>query len=168
MTVPTVALIGGGVSAAALIDELASSLSLGQLRLRLAAQDLDRVEHLARHGRHLIAARRGWSIEASRSTAEAVDGADVVVLMLRVGGLDARRADELLAQRHGLPGDEGLGAGGAANALRTLPVLDELAADLARLAPQATVLNLVAPSGSPPVCSSIGVSTPSASASFPG
>ncbi len=61
------------------------------------------------------------------SAVEASSGADVIVLMIRVGGLAARRDDEDLSRRFGMPGDEGLGPGGAANALRTLPVLAELA-----------------------------------------
>ncbi len=62
-------------------------------------------------------------------------------------GSRQRWADDQLAQRFGIPGDEGLGPAGAANALRTLPVIDQLGAEVARLAPQATVLNLVAPLG---------------------
>ena len=131
----------------ALIDELATALSIESLRLRLVAQDHERVRSIAEHARHLVTGRPGWQVEACRSMAEAIDGATVIVLMLRVGGLDARRRDEILAQRFGIPGDEGLGPGGAANALRSLPVLDQLAIDLARQAPEATVLNLVAPLG---------------------
>jgi 3-dehydroquinate synthase len=142
-----VALIGGGVSVVALIDALAHRLTTDRLDLRLAAQDLDRLEVVAQHGRHLISARPGWRLDACGTSAEAAEGASIVVLMLRVGGLEARRADELLAQRFGIPGDEGLGPGGAANALRTLPVLDALADDLRQRAPDAVVLNLVAPLG---------------------
>ena len=88
--------------------------------------------------------------------------------MIRVGGLAARQADEDLSRRFGVPGDEGLGPGGAANALRTLPVLAELAADLRRVAPGATVLNLVSPLGPhhSGAARCVG-STSSACASFP-
>ena len=143
----TIALVGGGVSVSSLLEELAIALPSEDVRLRLVAQDVERTRALAEHGRHLVAGRPRWQVEACGTLADAVTGADVVVLMLRVGGLEARRADEARSRAFGIPGDEGLGPGGAANAMRTLPVIDELAQDLLRLAPRATVLNLVAPLG---------------------
>src|SRR6478752_7391091 len=48
----------------------------------------------------------------------AIDGADVVLLQLRVGGQAARFGDETLPPRFGLVGQETVGAGGIAEALR--------------------------------------------------
>jgi len=144
---PVVALVGGGVSVASLIDEMSRTLTLDALDIRLAAQNLENLELIAGHARASVAGRPGWAVHTCASATEAADGADVIVVMIRVGGLAARRADEDLSRRFGVPGDEGLGPGGAANALRTLPVLADLAADLRRVAPAAKVLNMVAPLG---------------------
>jgi 6-phospho-beta-glucosidase len=57
----------------------------------------------------------------------AIDGADVVLLQLRVGGQAARFGDETLPPRFGLVGQETVGAGGFAKALRTVPVVLEIA-----------------------------------------
>jgi len=57
----------------------------------------------------------------------AIDGADFVLVQLRVGGQAARQVDETLPHRFGLIGQETTGAGGFAKALRTVPVVLELA-----------------------------------------
>jgi hypothetical protein len=64
-----------------------------------------------------------------------VTGASYVTTQLRVGGMLARRNDEYLGKRHGLIGQETTGVGGLAKALRTIPVVLDIAADMAELAP---------------------------------
>jgi 6-phospho-beta-glucosidase len=145
---PIIAVVGGGVSVAALTYALSRAQEVEAVELRLAARNLDRLRIIARHCAHVLAVERRESVvTACRSVAEAADGADAVVLMVRVGGLMARAIDETFPDAFGIPGDEGLGPGGYANALRTLPVLDGLADELLRRSPQAPVLNLVAPLG---------------------
>jgi hypothetical protein len=67
--------------------------------------------------------------------AEAIDGADVVVVQLRVGGQAMRLVDETLPLEFGCVGQETTGPGGFAKALRTVPVVLELAEETARRAP---------------------------------
>ncbi|HEY6012889.1 MAG TPA: maltose-6'-phosphate glucosidase, partial [Candidatus Limnocylindrales bacterium] len=57
----------------------------------------------------------------------AIDGADFVLVQLRVGGQATRLVDETLPPRFGVIGQETTGAGGFAKALRTVPVVLELA-----------------------------------------
>ena len=57
----------------------------------------------------------------------AVDGADFVLIQLRIGGQAARLLDETLPLRFGTIGQETTGAGGFAKALRTVPIVLELA-----------------------------------------
>jgi 6-phospho-beta-glucosidase len=66
--------------------------------------------------------------------AEALDGANFVLLQLRVGGQAARLVDETLPPRFGALGQETTGAGGFAKALRTVPVVLDLAEETARRA----------------------------------
>ena len=58
---------------------------------------------------------------------EAIDGAAFVIVQLRVGGQAARLLDETIPLRFGCIGQETTGAGGFAKALRTVPVVLELA-----------------------------------------
>jgi 6-phospho-beta-glucosidase len=65
---------------------------------------------------------------------EAVADAAVVLLQLRVGGQAARALDETLPLRCGCVGQETTGAGGLAKALRTVPVILQIAEQVSRLA----------------------------------
>jgi 6-phospho-beta-glucosidase len=58
---------------------------------------------------------------------EGLDGADAVVLQLRVGYQAARQRDETWPREYGCIGQETTGAGGLAKALRTVPVVLEIA-----------------------------------------
>jgi len=57
----------------------------------------------------------------------AIDGADFVLIQLRVGGQSARLVDETLPPTFGIIGQETTGAGGFAKALRTIPIVLDLA-----------------------------------------
>jgi 6-phospho-beta-glucosidase len=76
---------------------------------------------------------RGWG-GSFRTTADphaALEGADFVVVQLRIGGQAARHVDETLPVGYGCLGQETVGAGGLAKALRTVPVVLELAEEMA-------------------------------------
>ncbi len=78
---------------------------------------------------------------------EAICGASYVITQLRVGMMEARRADEYLGQRHGLIGQETTGVGGMAKALRTIPVILDIAREMRESAPGALLANFTNPSG---------------------
>jgi 6-phospho-beta-glucosidase len=78
---------------------------------------------------------------------EGVAGSRFVVSQMRVGGMAARERDEQLGREFGLIGQETVGVGGIANALRTIPVALDIAADITRYAPDATLLNFTNPAG---------------------
>jgi alpha-galactosidase len=77
----------------------------------------------------------------------ALDGADFVINMIQVGGVDATIADLEIPARHGLRQTIGdtTGVGGIFRALRTFPVLTALAADMRELCPDAWLLNYTNP-----------------------
>src|SRR5688572_13703994 len=78
----------------------------------------------------------------------ALDGADFVLIQLRVGGQAARLVDETLPLRFGVIGQETTGAGGFAKAMRTVPVVLELAELAARRsAPNAWIVDFTNPVG---------------------
>ncbi|MEU6369627.1 6-phospho-beta-glucosidase [Streptomyces sp. NPDC046931] len=78
---------------------------------------------------------------------EALRGADFVFSAIRVGGLEGRANDERVALAEGVLGQETVGAGGIAYGLRTVPVAADIARRVARLAPDAWVINFTNPAG---------------------
>ena len=95
-------------------------------------------------------ARQGWRGRVVRTLDRdaAIDGADFVLIQLRVGGQVARLGDETLPARFELIGQETVGAGGFAKALRTVPVVLELAEAVAhRSAPGAWIVDFTNPDG---------------------
>ncbi|GMV94722.1 MAG: 6-phospho-beta-glucosidase [Candidatus Hydrogenedentota bacterium] len=87
------------------------------------------------------------SIIATTNPAEGVAGAKYTLNHIRVGGMQARVRDEKLPPKQGMIGDESLGAGGFANAMRTLPVVLKLAGQIEAVNPDTTFLNLTNPMG---------------------
>jgi 6-phospho-beta-glucosidase len=79
---------------------------------------------------------------------EAIDGAAFVIVQLRVGGQAARLLDETIPPRFGCIGQETTGAGGFAKALRTVPLVLELAELAARRgAPGSWFIDFTNPTG---------------------
>jgi 6-phospho-beta-glucosidase len=77
-----------------------------------------------------------------------LSGAEVVVIQLRVGGQRARISDETFPLEFGCVGQETTGAGGLAKALRTVPVVLDVAERARRLAaPDAWIIDFTNPVG---------------------
>ena len=79
---------------------------------------------------------------------DSIEDSSYVITQLRVGQMQARRDDEYLGWRHGLIGQETTGVGGMAKALRTIPVILDIAEDMHKLArPEALLVNFTNPAG---------------------
>jgi 6-phospho-beta-glucosidase len=125
-----IAVIGGGST---YTPELVSGLARERERLpvdELVLQDIDAdrrdvVGALA--GRMLERAGFRGRLEVTHDLERAVDGADFVLVQIRVGGQEARLADETIPLACGCIGQETTGAGGFAKAMRTVPVVLEIA-----------------------------------------
>jgi 6-phospho-beta-glucosidase len=124
------AVVGGGST---YTPELVAGLARERDRLgldELVLHDIDAerrevVGGLAR--RMLDHAGYGGRLEVTDDLDLALDGAAFVLLQLRVGGQRARLADETVPLACGCIGQETTGAGGLAKALRTVPVVLEIA-----------------------------------------
>ena len=145
-----IALIGGGgfrtpLTYEALLD-IAEQLPIDQLTLY--DTDRDRLEQidLVLSG---IDRERGSALRRATSTdlEAAVDGAEFVLCAIRVGGLACRVIDESVPLAEGVVGQETTGPGGICFALRTVPVLLELAQVVAQRAPGAWFINFTNPVG---------------------
>ncbi len=95
----------------------------------------------ARHGNPV---KISWTADLD----EGASDASVVVIQLRVGGQEARISDETIPLACGCIGQETTGAGGLAKALRTVPVVRELAQRAAEVAaPGAWIVDFTNPVG---------------------
>jgi 6-phospho-beta-glucosidase len=94
--------------------------------------------------------RVGWSgaVRLTGDAREALEGAHFVIVQLRVGGNQSRLLDETIPPRFGFVGQETTGPGGFAKALRTVPIVLELAELTAEFgAPDAWVVDFTNPTG---------------------
>src|SRR6266480_3582273 len=92
----------------------------------------------------------GWAgtVRLTDRADEAIEGANFVIVQLRVGGNQARLLDETIPPKFGCIGQETTGPGGFAKALRTVPVVLELAEETARRgAPGAWFVDFTNPTG---------------------
>jgi 6-phospho-beta-glucosidase len=95
-------------------------------------------------------ARQGYAggLEVTGELDAAVAGADYVLIQIRVGGQEARLRDETAPLACGCIGQETTGAGGFAKAMRTVPVVLEIAERVRALAaPHAWIVDFTNPVG---------------------
>jgi 6-phospho-beta-glucosidase len=145
-----VAVIGGGSSyTPELINGFMERLDSFPLReLWLMDLSQERLDIVGRFAQRMVEAKGGpFAVQLTTNQREAIHGANYVTTQLRVGGMEARRGDEYLGKRHGLIGQETTGVGGMAKALRTIPVILKIAADMGELAPGAMLVNFTNPAG---------------------
>jgi alpha-galactosidase len=131
-----------------LLADLFRFTDLPPLRIVLHDIDAERLR-VAQGTAEQVAARFGRSAEilATLDRREALLGADFVINMIQVGGIDATRIDLEVPAAAGLLQTIGdtTGVGGVFRALRTFPVLSGIAADMLELCPDAWFLNYTNP-----------------------
>jgi len=88
------------------------------------------------------------ALELTADLDRALDGADMVLIQIRVGGQAARLRDETIPAACGCVGQETTGAGGLAKAMRTVPIVLEIAERARELAPaDAWIIDFTNPVG---------------------
>lgn len=90
---------------------------------------------------------------------DALKGADYVIIILKIGGKDTILIDKDIPKKYGVDqaiGDS-LGPGGVFRALRTIPIMIDIARDAEELCPNALILNYVNPMAT--VCLALGKAT---------
>lgn len=144
------AVVGGGSTyTPELIDgfaRLRDTLPVSELVLiDPATERLELIGGLARR----IFARQGHPglITTTSDLDAGVEGADAVLLQLRIGGQAARLQDETWPLECGCVGQETTGAGGLAKALRTVPVVLDIAERVRRASPDAWIIDFTNPVG---------------------
>jgi 6-phospho-beta-glucosidase len=115
----------------------------------LVDPDEHRLELVAGVSRRMLArAGHPATVHATTDVIAGVSDADAVLFQLRVGGQDARRGDETWPHEVGCIGQETTGPGGFAKALRTVPVVLEVAELVRKHAkPDAWIVDFTNPVG---------------------
>jgi 6-phospho-beta-glucosidase len=148
-----IAIIGGGSSyTPELVEGLIlriEELPVTELALVDVEPGREKVEIIAALTQRMLA-RNGLEqvkVSVHFDLDEAIRGASFVLTQFRVGQLPARAADERLGLKYQLIGQETTGVGGFAKALRTIPVMLNIARRVEQLAPDAWIINFTNPAG---------------------
>lgn len=148
-----ITVVGGGSSyTPELIEGLIlrhAALPMTELALVDVEAGREKVEIIAALARRMFVNKGLGQIKVSVhfDPDTAISGSSFVLTQLRVGQLPARAADERLGLSHELLGQETTGVGGFAKALRTIPVMLDIAKRVERLAPDAWIINFTNPAG---------------------
>ncbi|KJY42323.1 6-phospho-beta-glucosidase [Streptomyces sp. NRRL B-1568] len=140
---------GGSTYTPELVDGIARlRTTLPVEELVLVDPDPERLELVGGLARRILA-RQGHpgQISWTDDLDAGADGADAVLLQLRVGGQAARQQDETWPLECGCVGQETTGAGGLAKALRTVPVALDIAERVRRRNPGAWLVDFTNPVG---------------------
>ena len=144
--------IGGGSSyMPELIEGLikrCNSLPIKELWLVDIEEGREKLEIIEAFSKRMIEkAGHDLKIFATMDRRKALEKADFVTTQFRVGQLEARKLDERIPFSHGVLGQETNGAGGLMKALRTVPVVMDIAQEMHELCPNAWLINFTNPSG---------------------
>ena len=140
---------GGSTYTPELIDGVISRHHrLPITHIHLVDIDPVKLKIIAQFAKRMIkAAKVDIEIEFGTDLRVGVRGAQFVVSQFRVGTQAARHRDELLGRKYKLVGQETVGVGGFAKALRTIPVALNVARTIVDEAPDAILLNFTNPAG---------------------
>ena len=147
---PRITIVGGGSYhwAPRLLADFANTPSLNEVEVVLHDLDEERMKRMEELGRE-VARRRGIGLEvrAEADRRTALTGADFVVSAFSVGGFDSMQHDIEIPQRYGIrqPIGDSVGPGGVMRALRSVPVILDIARDIEAIAPGAWLLNVTNP-----------------------
>jgi len=158
-----IAFIGGGSAhwVPVLTADLVLTTELSGSHIVLYDIDLEALELTCPLARRIAGeAGTGWHISATTDKDAALDGADYVIFCIRVGGVEAMRADLEIPLRYGIHQTVGdtVGPGGLSRALRHIPVAVEIAREMERRCPKAWLINLTNPMTT--ICRAVTKTTP--------
>ncbi len=159
---PKIAMIGAGslVFCKTLVMDILATEALQESEICLMDTDKPKLDRMEAFVRKVIKTNEVPArVTATSNRAQALNGANYVIIMIQVGGLEAFGADYQVPMKYGVDqciGDS-LGPGGIFRALRTIPVLVDIATDMAQYCPDAIMLNYANPMGA--CCSGLAKAT---------
>jgi alpha-galactosidase len=158
-----VAIIGAGsiVFATTLMNDMLATPELSGFTFALMNPTLAKAQRVENYMRRIIV-KHGLKAEIYSTTdrRDALKDASYVITIFQVGGAEAYRIDDEIPRRYGVDVCVGqcVGPGGVFRALRSIPVLVDLAHDMEELCPSASLLNYVNPMAM--LCMAVGRSSP--------
>jgi len=149
---PTIVLIGAGSTSFGLttLHDLYADPVFAGATIWLVDVDARPLERMGSVAAALEAAtQRGITVNLATDRSDALPGADAVVVSVEVDRDRRWQLDFEIPRRHGVEHvlGENAGPGGLAHALRTIPLVAEIARDVERLAPDALLINFTNPEG---------------------
>jgi len=147
---PKIAMIGAGslIFSARLMWDILTFPELSDSTIALMDIDEQRLGLIARLARKMVDQNR-WKakIESTIDRREALQGANYVIVMIEVGGLNAYLHDIQIPDKYGINQNVGdtIGPGGVFRALRTVPVMIDICRDMERICPDALLINYTNP-----------------------
>jgi len=148
---PKIAMIGAGsvVFCKTLLHDMMATPALAGAEYALMSRTEPKLRRMEAFAKRMLKDNKvKGKVWATLDRAEALRDADFVVVMIQVGGVEAFRVDYEIPMKYGVDqciGDS-LGPGGIFRGLRTIPVLVDIARDMARLArPGAIMLQYANP-----------------------
>ena len=147
---PKIAMIGAGslVFCKTLSMDILATEALRDSEICLMSRTRPKLDRMEAFLRRVIKENRlPAKVRSTLDRREALRGADYVICMIQVGGVDAFRMDYEIPLKYGVDqciGDS-LGPGGIFRGLRTIPVLADIIRDMEELCPNALLLNYANP-----------------------
>ena len=159
MSKPKIAMIGAGslIFCKTLVMDILATEALQGSEIRLMNRTRPKLAKMEAFVKKVIKENKlPATVTATLNRREALDGADYVINMIQIGGVEAFRMDYEIPLKYGVDQciADSIGPGGIFRALRTIPVLADMAADMNELCPDAILLNYANPMGAN--CSALG------------
>ena len=142
------AVVGGGSTYTPELADGIARLAPGVEEIVLVDPDTRRLGLVGGVSSRILAAYgHRAKVRGTIDLGDGLAGADMVIIQLRIGGQAARQRDETWPLEYGFLGQETTGAGGLAKALRTVPVVLEIAERARQCAPSAWIIDFTNPVG---------------------
>jgi alpha-galactosidase/6-phospho-beta-glucosidase family protein len=159
---PRITIVGGGSThwTPTLLVDFANAPSLADAELTLHDIKEDSLPVMLELTEHVARTRDiGLHARATTDLTAALSGAEFVLTTLSVGGFASMQHDIEIPYRYGIrqPVGDSVGPGGIMRALRSIPVMVDIARAVERHAPDALLLNVSNPLTA--LCRAVGVET---------
>ena len=131
-----------------LVRDILTFNSFRDAEIALMDIDVPRLEYIAKAVEKIVkAGNYGAKVTATTNRAEALEGADGVLCTILSGDVDVWRHDIEIPKQYGVDINVGdtRGPAGIFRALRTIPVMLDICADIAKYCPHAVFLNYTNP-----------------------
>lgn len=159
MAKPKIAMIGAGslIFCKTLVMDILATEALQDSEICLMNRTRPKLDKMEAFVREVVQENNlPTRVTATLDRREALDGASYVINMIQVGGVEAFRMDYEIPLKYGVDQciADSIGPGGVFRALRTIPVLSDMAYDMDELCPNAILLNYANPMGAN--CAALG------------